>query len=135
MEETRAPEGDDAARSFRVLLGDDAVAFSLLFRLWMEACGLTVVGDTDNAPDAGAMATELQPDVIVVDHLLRDVTSDGLAPRLREAAPAAKLLLISGMPDDKLAVLAAAAGVDGYISKACTAQAMCNAVRALLPDA
>jgi DNA-binding NarL/FixJ family response regulator len=135
MGHTRAPAGDDAARTFSVLLCDDAVAFSLLFRLWMEACGLDVVGDTDNAQDSVTMAVELQPDVIVVDHLLRDVTSDGLVPRLREAAPTAKLLLISGMPEDKLALLAAAAGVDGHISKACTAQAMCNAVRALLPDA
>jgi DNA-binding NarL/FixJ family response regulator len=117
----------------RVILCDDAVAFSLLFRRWMTTCGVTVVGDADNAEDAIALAAATQPDVIVVDHLLREVTSDGLAPRLREAAPDAKLLLISGMPDDKLAVAAAAAGVDGYISKACTAQAMCRAVQALLP--
>ena len=117
-----------------MLLCDDAFAFSLLFRRWMEACGVAVVGETDNARDAVAMASELRPDVIVIDHLLRDVTSDGLAPRLREAAPDAKLLLISGMPDDRLAVLAAAAGVDAHISKAATAQAMCEAVRALLAD-
>ena len=135
MENARAPDGDDAARRFRVLLCDDAVAFSLLFRLWMDACGVEVVGDTDNAQDAVAMAADLRPDVIVVDHLLRDVTSEGLAPLLREAAPEAKLLLISGMPEEKLAVLAEAAGVDGHISKASTAKAMCEAVRALLPPA
>ncbi len=120
---------------YRVLLCDDAFAYSLLFRRWMDACGIAVVGETDNARDAVAMAAELQPDVIVVDHLLRDVTSDGLTPCLREAAPDAKVLLISGMPGDRLAAFAAAAGVDGHISKAATAQAMCDAVRALLPRA
>lgn len=135
MENADAPEGDDAAGRPRVLLCDDAFAFSVLFRRWMDACGVAVVGEADNAGDAVAMASDLRPDVIVVDHLLRDTTSDGLAPRLREAAPDAKLLLISGMPDDRLAVVAAAAGADGHISKAATSRAMCDAVRALLPGA
>jgi DNA-binding NarL/FixJ family response regulator len=117
------------------MLCDDAIAYSLLFRRWMDACGVTVVGEADNAADAVAMAAELRPDVIVVDHLLRDATSDELAPRLREAAPDARLLLISGMPDDRLAAFAAAAGADGHLSKAATARAMCEAVRALLPGA
>lgn len=116
----------------RVLLCDDAVAFSILFRRWMDDCGVDLVGQADTAQDAVALATELRPDVIVIDHLLRDVTSDGLAPRLREAAPDAKLLLISGMPDDKLAAAAEAAGADGHLSKAATAESMCQAVRALL---
>lgn len=128
-------DGDDVTHTFRVLLCDDAFAFSVLFRRWMETCGIAVVGETDNARDAVRMASDLRPDVIVIDHLLRDVTSDGLAPQLREAAPDAKLLLISGMPEDRLAVLAAAAGVDGHISKAATARAMCDAIRALLPGA
>jgi DNA-binding NarL/FixJ family response regulator len=120
---------------YRVLLCDDAAAFSLLFRLWMEACDVDVVGETDNAPDAVRMAGDLRPDVIVVDHLLRDVTSEGLVPQLRDAAPDAKLLLISGMPNDQLAAIARTAGADGHLSKASTADAMCRAVRALLPAA
>ena len=112
----------------RVLLCDDAVAFSILFRRWMDDCGVDLVGQADTAQDAVALATELSPDLIVIDHLLRDVTSDGLAPCLREAAPEAKLLLISGMPDDKLAAAAKAAGADAHISKAATAEAMCHAV-------
>ena len=115
-----------------VLLCDDAVAFSILFRRWMDDCGVDLVGQADSADDAVALASELRPDVIVIDHLLRDVTSDGLAPMLREAAPQARVLLISGMPDDKLAEAAAAAGADGHISKAASAQAMCDAVLALL---
>ncbi len=129
MGETRAAEGD---ASPRVLLCDDAVAFSLLFQRWMSDCGVDVVGRVDAPDEAVSLAAELRPDVIVVDHLLRDVTSDGLAPRLRDAAPDAKLLLISGMPGDKLAAAARAAGADGHISKAASAESMCHAVRVLL---
>ena len=128
MGEGPAPDRDVP----RVLLCDDAVAFSHLFRRWMDACAVEFVGQAEAADDAVAMATELRPDVIVIDHLLRDVTSEGLAPRLRDVAPDAKLLVISGMPDDKLAAAADAAGADGHISKAATADAMCAAILALL---
>ncbi len=125
MGETRAAEGDAAPR---VLLCDDAVAFSLLFARWMRDCGVELVGQVDGADEAVALAADLRPDVIVIDHLLRDVTSDGLAPRLRAAAPDAKLLLISGMPGDRLAEAARAAGADGHLSKAASAESMCHAV-------
>jgi DNA-binding NarL/FixJ family response regulator len=115
-----------------VLLCDDALAFPSLFRRWMGDCEVEVVGHADSAEDAVAMASRHRPDVIVVDHLLGDVTSDALAPRLRAVAPGAKLLLISGMHDEKLAEAAAAAGVDAHLSKAASARAMCDAVRSLL---
>jgi len=119
----------------RVLLCDDALAFSLLFRRWMDGCGVSLVGVTDNARDAVAMAADLRPDVVVLDHLLRDVTSDELVPRLRAAAPGARLLLISGMTDADLAVRARAAGADAHISKVASADAMCQAVLALAQHA
>jgi DNA-binding NarL/FixJ family response regulator len=115
----------------RVLLCDDAVAFGVLFERWMAADAIDVVGQATTAEESVAMAREQQPEVIVVDHLLRDATSDQLVPRLRAAAPDARLLLISGMSDDRLAGIAAAAGVDAYIAKAATGQAMSEAVHAL----
>jgi DNA-binding NarL/FixJ family response regulator len=116
-----------------VLLCDDAVAFSILFRRWMVDCGVSVVGQAGTAQEAVALARELRPDLIVVDHLLRDVTSEGLAPCLRKAAPQAKMLLISGMPEDKLAAAAKAAGADAHLSKGSSAAEMCRAVLDLLP--
>ncbi len=130
MGEERA--ADRPAQPPRVLLCDDAVAFSLLFARWMRDCGVELVGQVDGADEAVEMAADLRPDVIVIDHLLRDVTSDGLAPRLRAAAPDAKLLLISGMPGDRLAEAARAAGADGHLSKAASAESMCHAVLELL---
>ena len=117
----------------RVLLCDDALAFPVLFRQWMRECGVELVGHADNAEDSVALAHRHRPYVIVVDHLLGDVTSEGLAPRLRAAAPTAKLLLISGMHDEALTEAALAAGADAHLSKAASSQAMCDAVRALLP--
>ena len=125
-------ERPDAPASSRVLLCDDAAAFPILFRRWMADCGVQLIGHAETGEEAVTMAVEHDPDVIVIDHLLRDGTSERLAPRLRDAAPGARLLLISGMPDDVLAKAADAAGADAHLSKAASARAMCDAVRALL---
>src|SRR4051812_16918797 len=115
-----------------VLICDDAVAFSVLFRRWMRNCGVDVTGHATTAEDAVINAIDLHPDVIVVDHLLPDAVSEELVPRLREAAPQARLLLISSMPRPDLEIAAEAAGVDAHLSKAATPEEMCEAVRALL---
>ncbi len=116
----------------RVLICDDAVAYGMLFMHWMRDCGITDVTQARTGAEAERLAGDLQPDVIVVDHLLPDATSVELVPRLRALAPEARVLLISGMPDDRLASAAREAGTDGHIGKASTTDAMRDAVRALI---
>jgi DNA-binding NarL/FixJ family response regulator len=116
----------------RVLICDDAVAFGALFGLWMRDLGIEDVAHATTADGAVSLAREIKPDVVVVDHLLPDGSSDELVPRLRVELPNARILLISGMPDDRLAAAATAAGADGYITKASSAQAMRDAVSRLI---
>ena len=115
-----------------MLLCDDAIGFPVLFGRWMSDCGMDLVGHADNGDDSVAMASRHRPDVIVVDHLLGDITSKELAPRLRAAAPDARLLLISGMHEEALAEAAAAAGVDAHLGKGAMPHAMCDLLRSLL---
>jgi DNA-binding NarL/FixJ family response regulator len=115
----------------RILLCDDAVAFSILFRRWMRECDLEVAGHAVTAAEAVSLAAELRPEVIVVDHLLPDADSAGLVPRLRETLPEARILLISSMPAGDLEQAAATAGVDARLSKAASGEEMCAAIRGL----
>lgn len=116
-----------------MLLCDDAMAFSVLFTRWMRDCEAEVIGPAGTAETAVAMALEHRPEVIVVDHLLPDATSAELVPRLREAVPESKLLLISSLPAEQLGRAAEEAGVDAHLTKAARPEEMCGAVRALLP--
>jgi DNA-binding NarL/FixJ family response regulator len=116
----------------RVLICDDAVAYGALFARWMRDCGISDVTQARTAADAETLAKELQPAVIVVDHLLPDGTSVDLVPRLRSAAPGARVLLISGMTHGQLAPVAQDVGADGYISKASAATSVRDAVTALM---
>lgn len=115
-----------------VLLCDDAVAYGMLFERWLRDAGIGDVTQARTAAEALALVEQVQPRVIVLDHLLPDGTSAELLPRLRAAAPEARVLLISGLPDDKLAEAAAACGADGHLGKAATREAMRDAVLALM---
>ncbi len=116
----------------RVLICDDAVAYGMLFTHWMREAGITDVRHARTAGHAEEIAQEMQPSVIVLDHLLPDGTSEALVPRLRAIVPEARVLLISGMPEDKLAAAARAAGADGHLGKASTTAAMREAVLSLM---
>lgn len=115
----------------RVLLCDDARAFAILFSHWLREDGdIEVVATADDPDSARARAAEHQPDVIVLDHILGALTSDQVVPSLREAAPGAGILLISGMDGDTLEQAAADSRADGFVSKASGPEQMRAAVRA-----
>ena len=116
----------------QLLICDDAVAFSVLFTRWMRDCDVEVIGPARTAEEALAMAGEQRPEIIVVDHLLPDATSAELVPRLREALPDARILLISSLPEQQLAEAAAEIDVDARITKAARPEELCAAVQALL---
>jgi DNA-binding NarL/FixJ family response regulator len=116
----------------RVLICDDALAFSVLFKHWMRKCELEVIGPAGTAEDAVAIAERQQPDVVVVDHLLPDATSAELVPRLRDAAPDAGVLLISSLLEPDLARAADEAGADGYVTKASGEHELRDAVMSLI---
>jgi DNA-binding NarL/FixJ family response regulator len=116
----------------RVLLCDDAVAYGTLFAQWMRDGEVAEVTQARTAAQALELLPALQPRLIVLDHLLPDGTSKELLPRLREIAPDARVLLISGLPDDKLAEAAAASGADAHVGKWTGTEEMRDAVRDLL---
>jgi len=113
-----------------VLLCDDAIAYGVLFERWLRETGVGVT-QARTAAEAVPLAEQLQPRVIVLDHLLPDGTSEELLPRLRAAAPHARVLLISGLPEDKLAEAATASGRMSRSSTA-TSRAVRDAALALM---
>jgi DNA-binding NarL/FixJ family response regulator len=114
-----------------LLICDDASAFATLIEHWMRDCGdVEVVGVARSAAQCCDMAEALNADVILIDHLLPDATSEALVPQLRVCAPQAALVIASGMPHDVLEMTAKTAGADGFISKASRPEDFRAAVRA-----
>ena len=102
-----------------VLLCEDSLGFRMLASAWLDdADDIRLVGVAETGAEAVRLATELQPEVVLLDHLLPDADSSTLVVRLRDAAPGIAVALVSGMPHELLAAEAERAGVEAFCSKA-----------------
>ncbi len=113
----------------RVLVVDDHDVVHWGFRLllesqpWVERCA-TAAG----AAEALERARRIEPDVALVDLLLRDESGAELCEELRRASPRTRILLLSGVGSISPAV-ARRAGASGFVSKDLGAGEIVKAVR------
>jgi signal transduction histidine kinase len=106
-----------AART-RVLLVDDQVDERLLLRAMLEASGrFEVVAECGDGAEAVAEAARLQPDLVLLDLEMPGVDGLTALPQLREVAPAARTVVLSGYPASRYAAEAVAHGASSYLEK------------------
>jgi DNA-binding NarL/FixJ family response regulator len=115
----------------RVFIADDSVGFGTLASAWLEQYDdIEVVEAVRTADGALARVVAARPDVVILDRLLpQPENSARVLAHVRDRLPGVAVLLISGMPDEDLAVEARAVGADGHLSKAADAAALAAAVR------
>ena|SRR5438105_1216472 len=101
----------------RVLIVDDLSEIRLVMRLLLEADGeLEVIGEAADGGEAVRMARELQPDAVLLDVRMPDMSGFDVVPLLREVAPRTAVLLLTALPAVEVAERAEALGV-GYVRK------------------
>jgi DNA-binding NarL/FixJ family response regulator len=101
-----------------VLIVDDHARFRRTARRALERDGWTVVGEaTDGAGALHAVRT-LQPDVVLLDVGLPDMSGLEVARRLRDSAPQAAVVVISTHDSADYQELAVANGACGFLAKA-----------------
>jgi CheY-like chemotaxis protein len=121
----------------RVLICDDAPGFRLLTRTVLADAGFDVVGAAADWDEAVSMATDAQPDAIVLD-LWLPTFDRAQVERVHAAAPGALLAVVSSLATDEAARMVA--GLDGIgpvISKRDPPDAIVSALRErlMLPGA
>ena len=84
----------------RVLICDDAPGFRLLTRTVLADAGFDVVGAAADWDEAVTMATDSQPDAIVLDLWLPTFERDQVE-RVRDAAPNALIAVVSSLAVDE----------------------------------
>jgi DNA-binding NarL/FixJ family response regulator len=91
---------------------------------------LEIVGEASNGAEAIELARSAQPDVVVLD--LTMPVMDGLEalPRIREAAPGARVIMLSAHGTNDMEARAVAAGASRYLEKTATTREIVEAVRA-----
>ncbi len=122
------PTPDNGA-PIRILLVDDHTLFRRgLGALLSRDPKLQVVGDAADAGEAQRRAETLQPDIILLDNHLPGVNGVDALPALREAAPRARVLMLTISEDEKDLSAALRAGACGYLLKTMEGEALTSAI-------
>jgi two-component system nitrate/nitrite response regulator NarL len=120
---------DPISHPIRILVVDDHT----LFRRGLTAllaCDpqVAVVGDAADAGEALRRAKQLQPDLILLDNHLPGVSGVDALPSLREAAPSARILMLTVSEDEADLGAALQAGAAGYLLKTTEGDALIRAI-------
>ena len=115
--------------AIRILVVDDHT----LFRRGLTALlgadpRFSVVGEAGDAGEAQRRAAELQPDVILLDNHLPGVNGVDALQGLREAVPAARLLMLTVSEDGQTLATALQRGANGYLLKTVDSDVLAEAI-------
>lgn len=103
---------------FRVIVADDNDDVREILRTALQRSGrFEVVAEVADVEGVEAAARELQPDLVLLDLAMPGGGGLEALPRLQEAAPAARVVVVSGFPSDRLGALARERGAVGYVQK------------------
>ena len=115
--------------AIRILVVDDHTLFRRgLIALLRHDRRFTVVGEAGDAGEAQRRAQELQPDVILLDNHLPGVTGIDALPGLKEAAPSARVLMLTVSEDEQDLATALRAGAHGYLLKTMDSDGLAQAI-------
>ena len=104
--------------TFRTVLADDVFDLRFMVKLALERSGrFKVVAEAENGAQAVELATEHQPDLVLLDVSMP--VKDGLEalPDIRRLAPEAKVVMLSGFEASRLASTAIQSGAAAYLEK------------------
>jgi two-component system nitrate/nitrite response regulator NarL len=116
--------------AIRILVVDDHTLFRRgLTALLQAQPQFTVVGEAGDAGEALRRAAELQPNVILLDNHLPGVNGVDALQGLREAAPQAKVLMLTVSEDGQTLATALQRGASGYLLKTVDSDVLAVAIR------
>jgi DNA-binding NarL/FixJ family response regulator len=102
----------------RVLIADDHAVVRQGLRTFLDLqADIDVVGEAADGEEAIAIAAEHAPDVILLDLVMPRLDGIAALRRLREAAPAARVIVLTSFGEDERLFTALRAGASGYLLK------------------
>ena len=120
----------EAQRGRRVLVVDDHPSFRRCVRALLTSEGFDVVGEAEDGESALALATELSPDLVLLDIQLPDLDGFEVTRRLQANGASPAIVLVSSRDAADYGDLIATSGARGFVPKGELTGA---ALRALLP--
>ena len=114
----------------RVLVVDDHMLFRRgLIALLVGDARFEVVAEAADAGEAQRRAAEMQPDLILLDNHLPGVSGVDALAGLHQAAPAARVLMLSVSEDERDLAAALRGGARGYLLKTVDSEMLASAIQ------
>lgn len=101
----------------RVLLAEDHKIVRQGTRMFLESMGVTVIGEATTGVEAVQLARELQPDVVLMDIHMPELTGVEATRRIRQDHPETRVLVLTAYDDPPYVHALLEAGADGYVLK------------------
>ncbi len=127
-------QGDEEATKgldeLRVLVVDDHDLFRTGLRNLLEEQGVNVVGEAENGETAIRLASDLAPDVVIMDLNMPGAGGVETTRRLSSLAPLSRVVVLTISADDDDVMNAVMAGACGYLLKDSSIQELIAGIRA-----
>ena len=124
-----------AGDRIRVLIVDDHAVVREGLRTFLQLQeGMEVVGEAADGEEAVERAAALAPDVILMDLVMPGLDGVGAMRRLRERAPASRVVVLTSFLDDERLMPAIESGAAGYLLKDVEPAELARAVRSACAD-
>ena len=118
MAEDRRDRLSTESRRIRVLLVDDhSIVREGLQSMLKDSEEFEVVGQARNGVEAVRAASELSPDVIVMDVMMPGKDGVEACREIMESAPDTRVIMLTASTEEDAVIEAVAAGATGYLQK------------------
>jgi DNA-binding NarL/FixJ family response regulator len=119
-------------KSIRVLIADDHVLFREgVHAILKSVPGVEIVGEAGTGQEALTLATDLKPDVILMDIQMPDLNGVEATRRILKTQPEAGIIIVTMLEDDDSLFSAMRAGARGYVLKGADKAEMLKSIRAV----
>jgi NarL family two-component system response regulator LiaR len=118
--------------NINVLLAEDHVITRQgIRRLLEDEKGVTVIGEASNGEEAVQMATELKPDIVIMDIAMPKLNGIEATRQIKLISPRTAVLILSAYDDDEYVFALLKAGAAGYLLKNVSGDELTRAIRAV----
>jgi len=118
--------------SINVLLAEDHVITRQgIRRLIEDEKGVKVIGEASDGEEAVQMATDLKPDIIIMDIAMPKLNGIEATRQIKLISPRTAVLILSAYDDDEYVFALLKVGAAGYLLKNVSGDELARAIRAV----
>jgi len=114
-----------------MIVDDHDLVRTGLKNILADAGDLDLVGEASSGEDAIRLARQLEPDVILMDVGLPGLSGLETTERILKSQPGIRIIVLTAHSEPPLPARLLDIGATGYLTKACDARELVNAVRAV----